>query len=75
MASVEYQHFTIPVDTNVQQEIERLIKEGWTPVPGVAPLAIYHMQRVVDHMAAAGVQIGLSVKDEGITIIRGNGKN
>ncbi len=76
MASVEYQHFTITVDANVQKEIERLLNEGWTPVPGVQPVALYHMQRIVGQQQVAGVgpQVGVMLRDEGVTVIRGNGK-
>jgi len=74
MSAVEHQHFVIPVDENVQKEIERLLNEGWTPVPGVTPLAVYHMQRVAGAgLATASVKTGMTIDDAGITIIRGDG--
>lgn len=75
MSAIEYNHFVIPVDANVQTEIERLLRDGWSPIAGVVPLAIYHMQRVEGHVVAAtGIQAGLGVKEDGITIINGNGQ-
>lgn len=72
MATMEYKHFTIPIDVNVQREIEVLLQQGWTPVPGVMPVAVYHLQRAVN-TDMAGVQVNVGVDDNGVMIVR-NGK-
>lgn len=72
---IETQHFVIPITENVQEELKKLIDAGWTPIPGAAPLAIWHMQRLApaEQTAGMGPTIGMTVKDEGVTIIRGSG--
>jgi len=76
MASVEYQHFTLTVDADVQKKIESLLNEGWVPVPHIQPVALYYMQKTVEQQQDTGVgpRVGVVLKDEGVTVIRGNGK-
>jgi hypothetical protein len=72
---IEYHHFVIPITESIQDELKKLIEAGWAPIPGATPIAIWHMQRLQgaeQHFMAVGAQAGVSVKDEGITIIRGS---
>jgi len=71
---IEYHHFVIPITESIQDELKKLIDDGWTPILGATPIAIWHMQRLqgAEHLMSVGAQAGVSVKDEGLTIIRGS---
>jgi hypothetical protein len=56
------------MDPQLQNRINQLVNEGWTPIPGAMPVGVYHLQRDRDV-----ARFTLTVADEGITIIRGNG--
>lgn len=45
MADVEHTVKIFPIDENLRQNVEALVSEGWNVVPGVAPVAIYHLVR------------------------------
>jgi hypothetical protein len=71
---IEYHHFVIPITENVQDELKKLIEAGWTPIPGATPIAIWHMQRLQgDSLATAGVRVGVSIKEEGLSVIKSDG--
>lgn len=61
----------IPVDENLPVEVAKLAAEGWQIVPGVKPIAIYHLVRQKKpEMSAIG---NLVIDDSKIHIMR-NGK-
>lgn len=71
---VEHDIKVIPVNANLQGEIERLTKEGWTLVPGVQPVAIYHVVRPKRATAQANMGQGTMMIDESKIGILRNGQ-
>lgn len=68
---VEHDIKVIPVNDKMTGEIEKLAKEGWTLVPGVQPVAIYHVVRQKNTHAAANSGHGtLLLDDSKIGILR-----
>lgn len=70
---VEHDIKVIPVNENLQGEIEKLAKEGWALVPGVQPVAIYHVVRpkhINSHLMAPAGKGSLSIDDSKIHIMR-----
>lgn len=69
----EYCTRVLPVDANVQVEVAKFIAEGWVPVLGTTPIAIWHLQRLKDQ-PAVGALGGISVNDDGLFVIKANGE-
>lgn len=68
---VEHDIKVIKVDANLTAEIERLTKDGWTLVPGVQPIAIYHVVRQKQATAQANSGKGtMMIDDSKIGILR-----
>lgn len=68
---VEHDIKVIPVNDKMTGEIERLAKEGWTLVPGVQPVAIYHVVRQKQATAQASMGKGtMMIDDSRIGILR-----
>lgn len=71
--SVEYSTIVIPLDEKQQEILDRKAQEGWEPIPGVPPMGIWVVQRVVQYMME-GKGIGrMHIDDSKIFILR-NGK-
>ena len=45
MTEVEHCIKTITIDENLPDEVKKLEAEGWNAVPGVLPVAVYHLVR------------------------------
>lgn len=71
---VEHDIKVIPLTPNLQAELERLTKEGWILVPGVQPIAIYHVVRQKAATAQANTAIGTMMIDESKVQILRNGQ-
>lgn len=71
---VEHDIKVIPLTANLQAELERLTKEGWILVPGVQPIAIYHVVRQKAVAAQANTAIGTMTIDESKVQILRNGQ-
>lgn len=55
-------------------EVDRLQQEGWQLVPGVPPVAIYHLIRDKRMTGAnTGARGGITLKDEGVLILKPDG--
>lgn len=70
---VEHDIKVLPVNESLQGEIEKLAKEGWALVPGVQPVAIYHVVRPkhsTSHIMAPTGKAHLSIDDSRIHIMR-----
>ena len=63
---IEFQNKTIPMDANMQAELEKLQAEGWQIVPGTTPLALYCLHR----QRPGGVVGGLNIDDSQVHVIR-----
>lgn len=46
MAEVEHDIRVFPIDAQLQDRLQVLVREGWDLVPGVTPVAVYHLVRV-----------------------------
>ena len=70
---MDYEHGVkmIPIDPNLPQEVENLIKEGWQLTPNIMPVAIYHI--ISPRVSAPDFQVKLAIDDSKIGILR-NGK-
>jgi hypothetical protein len=53
----------LPIDGDLQAEVEKLQRLGWELVPGVLPVAVYHLVRV-KHEADTAVALGTLSFDE-----------
>lgn len=71
---VEHDIKVLPVNENLQGEIEKLAKDGWALVPGVQPVAIYHVVRQKSHHLAANTGRGTMMIDESKVGILRNGQ-
>lgn len=71
MAEIEHIIKSLPIDENLQDQVNALVREGWNTVPGVPPVAVYHLVREKrKSFGAAGV---MQVDDSKIMIIPANG--
>jgi hypothetical protein len=69
----DYTTRVLPVDANVQVEVAKFIAEGWVPVFGATPIAIWHLQRP-KNQPAVGAHGGVSIRDDGLFVIKANGE-
>ena len=65
--SIEYRYVVLHTTENVVTEIQKLLDEGWIPIPGAIPLLVYHLQRDLAAMAPA---MGMAIDETKITIIK-----
>lgn len=64
-----------PIDQDLQGRVDALIKDGWTLVPGVAPVAIYHVLRVRQPAQPGIGALGkIKIDDAKIFIVPGTDK-
>jgi hypothetical protein len=70
MGPVEFSMKIIPLE-NLQQELEKLQREGWQMVPGMPPTVSYPMARVVQQAATNEGKGGITVDDSKVHIVRG----
>ena len=70
---IEHDVKVLTIDEDFNGAIERLKSEGWETIPGIKPVAVYHLARVKKPASAAA--IGRMVIDESkIMVIPGNRK-
>jgi len=70
MADVEHTVKIFPIDENLRNNVEALVGEGWNVVPGVAPVAIYHLVR--EKRPITGAAGKMRIDDTKIMIIPAN---
>lgn len=72
--SIEVEHDVkaIPLDANLQKEVERLAADGWELMPGVTPVGIYHIIRAKerDKALSAGGVGRLTIDESKVFILR-----
>ena len=72
MSEVEHAVKVLQIDNNLQLEVKKLEAEGWELVPGIVPVAVYHLVRVKNKPQFAQVAEGImGVDDSKVHIIRG----
>ena len=72
MSEVEHAVKVITIDASLQDEVKRLEGEGWELIPGILPVAVYHLVRIKGKTTAFG-QSGrgqLGVDDSKVHILR-----
>lgn len=66
---IEHEVKVIPIDENFQTEVEKLRSDGWEIVPGVKPIAIYHLARLKKEEKGLGGVGRLVIDDSKVSII------
>lgn len=73
---IEHSMAVIPVDEKLAQEVEKFKSEGWMPMPGVTPIAVYHLIKVnfeeADPLAALGAIAKLTIDESKVDVLRKN---
>lgn len=68
---LEYHTVTIPIE-NFQNEVQKLVAEGWEVLPGSKPVAVYHLVRIKKQPVAGIGGLGsMNIDESKISIIRG----
>ena len=58
---------SFPIDANYAAEIKKIDAEGWQLVPGVSPVAVYHLMR---QKPGVGTAMGsMRIDEAGVFII------
>ena len=71
MSEVEHKIEVIPIDANIQKKLESLEIERWQVVPGVQPVAIYHLVRMkVQPSAQQGAFGQIKVDETKVHVLR-----
>jgi hypothetical protein len=71
---LEYAEFHIPIDDNQREALDQKAREGWQPVPGETPYAVWKMCRPVQQPASEGIGFGTLHIDESKIFILRDGK-
>lgn len=66
---IEHTVKVFPIDATLKDNVDALVKEGWETVPGVAPVAVYHLVRAKQEQPATGVIGKLRIDDSLVTVI------
>lgn len=73
MADIEHTVKVLQLDDSFQEQVKALEAEGWQQVPGVLPVAVYHlirMKQAENHANQAGALGVLKIDDSKIGILR-----
>ncbi len=70
---VEHDVKMIPIDEHFQAEVEKLAKEGWQFLPGIKPIAIYHVARAKQAPPSAAGMGQLTIDDSKVIILKPDG--
>lgn len=65
---------TLTIDDTLPAEVEALKAAGWELIPGILPVAIYHVvRRIVKPVDATDMQMRMEIDESRVAILR-NGK-
>ena len=73
MAEIEHTVKVLELDDGFQEQVKALEAQGWQRVPGVLPVAVYHLIRVKQvesHANQAGALGVLKIDDSKIGVLR-----
>lgn len=75
MADIEHEVKVLPIDENLQKELEKLTADGWQMVPGTRGMAIYHVVREkrAPGMASAGGVGTLQIDESKVFVLKPDG--
>ena len=66
---IEHTIKVFPIDADLQTNVQALVSDGWEVIPGIPPVAVYHLVRAKkEHPAAAGMG-RLTIDDSKIFVI------
>ncbi len=68
---LEYHTTMIPITETFQEEVQKLVNEGWEVLPGTKPVAVYHLVRIKKQFASVGGLGTFKIDESKISIIRG----
>lgn len=70
---IEHKIFVVEINENMQAEMNKETAQGWTIIPEIKPVAIYHMVRAKPQQQANTIGVGakLEVDDRKVGILRG----
>lgn len=74
---IEYDVKVFPIDEALQEKVTELAAQGWELIPGIKPVAVYHVARNKDRPPApAGVGMGrLTIDDSKVQVIKAADKD
>lgn len=52
---IEHDVKVIPIDENIDNEVTKLRGDGWELIPGIKPVAVYHLARIKKQPSQSGV--------------------
>lgn len=73
MSEIEHCVKVLELNESFQEQVKALEAEGWQQVPGVLPVAVYHLIRMkqpANQGNQAGGRGALKIDDSKITVIR-----
>lgn len=72
MPEFEHEMKVLIVDEGLQSKINALTAEGWQIVPGLPPIAVFHLQRQKAE-PGLGLKAHLTIDDSKVIILRKDG--
>jgi hypothetical protein len=66
---VEHDIKTFPIDENLDAEIKKLMAEGWELMPGVKPVAVYHVVRLKNRPPASAAIGEMRIDESKVFVI------
>ena len=72
----EFEVKAIPLTQEIQNEADKLSREGWTNVPGTTPVVVFNLMRAKDgaQMAGAFAEAKMAIDDDKVFIMGADGK-
>jgi hypothetical protein len=71
MADVEFDLRIIEINEQLQENIQRMLSEGWSLTPGHKAVAIYPVQRIKQQpLGVLGVTSTMGIDESKISILR-----
>lgn len=68
---IEFQTKVIEITENLQAEIEAFVRDGWSLIPGLKPVAIYPVQRLKHRpQAPVGLTATITIDESKVQILR-----
>ena len=72
MSEVEHAVKVLPIDNDLQAEVKKLEAEGWELMPGILPVAVYHVVRIKNKpQFAQSAEGNMGIDDTKVGILRG----
>ena len=67
---IEHSIKVFPIDADLQASVQALVREGWDVIPGIPPVAVYHLVRARKEQQPQQSGLGrLLIDDSLITVV------